>query len=502
MGYARLYSRAEYGLDAPLVTVEVQTSGGLPSFNIVGLAKAAVRESRDRVRGALLSSHFDFPVSRIVVNLAPADLPKHGGRFDLAIALGILAASGQLGNNLLESFESLAELTLAGRLTGVPGVLPAAARTAAARRALIVSHANTREALAADVSEVYAAATLADVVAHLSRDKPIARAEAGGPPRRMQRENYPDIADVRGQRAAKRAITIAAAGGHNLLMEGPPGTGKSMLAARLPGLLPDMTADEALACASVRSVLGAPFDVAGQYCRPFRAPHHSASAAAIIGGGARPRPGEVSRAHNGVLFLDEVPEFARQTLEMLREPLETGVVHLSRAAMQVSYPARFQLIAAMNPCPCGYAGDTKNECRCSADQVNRYRARVSGPLLDRVDLAVAVHRIDFDTLRAKADGPDSATLSAHVAAARDRALSRQRVSNARMPVGQVQGILLSQSPALPILAEATRKFALSARACHRVIRVARTIADLDEVDDIGGAHIAEALAFRLGGFDG
>ncbi|MEM7613151.1 MAG: YifB family Mg chelatase-like AAA ATPase [Pseudomonadota bacterium] len=495
MGYARLFSRAECGLEAPLVTVEVHLSGGLPALSIVGLAATAVRESRDRVRGALLSSGFDFPVSRIIVNLAPADLPKHGGRFDLAIALGILAASGQIPDDLLAGFESFAELTLSGRLAPVTGVLPACLQTYNSRRQALVATANAPEAALPQSASVLAANTLLDVAAHLQQRH--ALPEFHRSPSRPATPPLADMGDVHGQAAAKRALEIAAAGGHNVLLEGPPGTGKSMLAARLPGLLPPMSTHEALECASIQSLLGFHHEQHGCQQRPFRSPHHSATAPALIGGGSQPRPGEVSRAHNGVLFLDELPEFSRQALEMLREPLESGRVHIARAAMSLSFPARFQLIAAMNPCPCGYYGDLQRECRCSSEQVQRYRNRVSGPLLDRIDLSVSVARVPFSTLTDQAVSESSARIAQRVTAARDIAIQRQGVANASLPAAALRSMLASKTDAMQLLAEAVDRFALSARICHRVCRVARTIADLAGQEIIMSAHMAEALALRL-----
>ncbi|MEO0615054.1 MAG: YifB family Mg chelatase-like AAA ATPase [Pseudomonadota bacterium] len=495
MGYARVRCRGERGLDAPPVSVEVQLAGGLPAFNIVGLAETTVRESRDRVRGALASSGYDFPVSRIVVNLAPADLPKSGGRFDLAIALAILAASGQLRSTLLDDTECFGELTLAGRVASVAGVLPAAIAAATAGRSVIVGPRDADVAALAPGARVHAVATLSDAVDHLSGKQPLVEVA----PRRIfdaDTAMVPDLADVRGQHGAKRALEVAAAGGHNLLMIGPPGSGKSMLAARLPGLVPEMTDAEALEVATIRSVTGPAPSIAHWSQRPFRAPHHGASAAALVGGGSRPRPGEISRAHHGVLFLDELPEFSRHALEMLREPLETGRVHIARANAYVSFPARFQLVAAMNPCPCGYLGDPDTLCRCSQDQVLRYQGRLSGPLLDRIDLSVNLGRVPFKTLRSQSPRTESPPVAARVRDARGRAHHRQGCSNARLSPARLGALLEGADAAQALLERAADKLHLSARACHRVLRVARTVSDLAGRDYIGEDDMAEALSLR------
>ncbi|HZW59956.1 MAG TPA: YifB family Mg chelatase-like AAA ATPase, partial [Woeseiaceae bacterium] len=397
MRLAILKSRAQFGIEAPAVTIEVFLSGGLPTFSIVGMPETAVRESKDRVRGAIMSSGFDFPQERITVSLGPADMKKSGGRFDLAIALGILAASRQLPDNELDRYEFFGELALNGELRTVPGALPAALNAAGAGHTLVVPQGNVAEAALA-AAGVLGAGSLLAVTAHLcGRTRLPVGAQRQPPPGRAE---APDLADVRGQGRARRALEIAAAGGHNLLFIGPPGTGKSMLAQRLPGILPLMSEAEALESAAIDSILGRPLDLGRWRQRPFRAPHHTASAAALVGGGAEPRPGEVSRAHNGVLFLDELPEFSRHVLEVLREPLETGRITISRVGGQADFPARVQLVAAMNPCPCGYLGDARGDCHCSADRVRNYRARVSGPLLDRVDMQLDVLRPAAAVLRA------------------------------------------------------------------------------------------------------
>jgi len=507
MSVARVACRALVGLHAPLVHVEVSLASGLPAFCIVGLPATVVKESKERVRAALLNSRFEFPAGRITVNLAPADLPKEGGRFDLPIALGILLASGQIqprgaaGGGGCEGREFYGELGLTGELKPVRGLLLAAAHAQQDDHELIVPRANAEEACVAAPARVRAAGHLLEVCAHVNGAAPL---PAWEPPHPAGNGEMPpargaplDLADVRGQLLAKRALVVAAAGGHSLLMIGPPGSGKSMLAQRLPGLLPPLTRSEALEVAAIAAVSTAGFTLAQLGQRPFRAPHHTASSAALVGGGARARPGEISLAHHGVLFLDELPEFERAVLEALREPLETGMVAVSRAALQSEYPAAFQLIAAMNPCPCGRLGDPVGECRCTPAEVRRYRGRISGPLLDRLDMHVEVPRVkaaEFDA--AVSGGESTAAAAARVARARSVQLLRQGRCNARLTDLEVQRWCVADAAARRLLEETMRQRALSGRARARLLRLARTIADLEGADRIGVGQIAGALMLR------
>jgi magnesium chelatase family protein len=494
MSLSRVYSRAGVGVTAPEVTVEVHVGGGLPKVSLVGLPATAVRESKDRVKAALLNAGFRFPPAHVTISLAPADLPKEGSRFDLPIALGILAASAQVSDERFGAFEFLGELSLSGGVNPVRGVLPAAIAAAAADRGLVVPEANGTEAALAKGSRHYSAASLLAVVSWLQGRDPLPALVA--PPSRAEMPGR-DLADVQGQHRARRALEIAAAGGHNLLLSGPPGTGKTMLASRLPGILPPLGEDEALATAAVASVSQAGLDISRWNIRSFRAPHHTASSAALVGGGSKPKPGEISLAHHGVLFLDELPEFRRDVLEVLREPLESGRVIICRAASHSEFPARFQLVAAMNPCPCGYAGDRSGRCMCSFEQIQKYRGKISGPLLDRIDLHVEVSRPTWSVAAHGSTPPEnSATVRRRVVAARERQLKRAGVPNSAMDNTLVQRDCRLERKNRRFLEQAVEQMALSPRACQRILKVARTVADLEGADRVAQEHVAEAIAFR------
>ncbi|MBB3330759.1 magnesium chelatase family protein [Halomonas campaniensis] len=492
MTLAIVHTRAGLGLEAPEVQVEVHLANGLPGMTLVGLPEAAVKESRERVRSALVNAGFDYPLRRITLNLAPADLPKEGGRFDLPIALGLLVASGQVPPGALDGIESAGELALDGRLRPVTGVLPLAMATRRKGRRLIVPRANADEAALAGNLEVLPADDLLEVVAHLLGQAPIVPHRLASPPEADT--SLPDLAEVRGQFLARRALEVAAAGGHNLLFAGPPGTGKTMLASRLPGILPPLSEEEALEVAAVRSVSGLPL-AAGWGRRPFRSPHHTASAVALVGGGSRPRPGEISLAHHGVLFLDELPEFSRHVLEVMREPMESGQIHIARASHERRYPARFQLVAAMNPCPCGHLGDPRQACHCTAAQIQRYQARLSGPLLDRIDLQVEVPALPPEQLTAGEAGESSAAVRARVVAARARQLARGGL-NAHLAGRELDAACDLGAADRAWLAGVLERLKLSARAYHRVLRVALTLADLAGAAKPEREQLIEAIGYR------
>ncbi|MCK5830635.1 MAG: YifB family Mg chelatase-like AAA ATPase [Methylococcales bacterium] len=496
MSLAIVYSRGRSGIDAPLVTVEVHVSNGLPSLSIVGLPETAVKESKDRVRGAIINSHFEFPIQRITINLAPADLPKEGGRFDLAIALGILAASEQIPKNQLNQYECVGELSLSGELRPVFGALPIAIHTRNAKRKLILPKENSTEAALVNQVELFPASSLLEVCAHLSGQKSL---DTYFPPEvKKTHQETLDFSDVQGQFHAKRAFEIAAAGSHNLLMLGPPGTGKSMLASRLPSILPDLTEGQAQETAAVASISDVGFDIAHWLRPPFRSPHHTASAAALVGGGSNPKPGEISLAHNGTLFLDELPEFDRKVLEVLREPLETRHITISRAMRQADFPAAFQLIAAMNPCPCGYLGDASGRCHCTSEQVAKYRAKISGPLLDRIDMHLEVPRVAHEVLRkGSPEGEESsAEIKSRVTAAQQIAITRQNKVNSRLSAAEIKINCTLSEQGHSILERAMDQFGLSHRAYHRILKLARTIADLAHSEQIEIPHLSEAIGYR------
>lgn len=496
MSLATVYSRAQTGMDAPLVTVEVDLSNGLPGLSIVGLPEAAVKESKDRVRAALLNSGFDFPARRITVNLAPADLPKEGGRFDLPIALGILAASKQLPQDSLASYEFIGELSLSGELRAIHGVLPAAVASGKQKRATVVPIDNGSEALLAKQTTIFASNSLLELRAHLSGQELLTAYENHIESARSIETL--DIHDVRGQHRARRGLEVAAAGSHNMLMVGSPGSGKTMLASRLPGILPPLSETEAIESATIYSISHGGFTHEQWGVRPFRAPHHTASGVALVGGGSYPMPGEISLAHHGVLFLDELTEFDRHVLEVLREPLETGNIAISRAARQVQFPARFQLIAAMNPCPQGCDIDVNGNCACTPEQIRRYRGRISAPLLDRIDIHIDVPRVPKEQLKQKTpnNSETSHDVQTRVCASRELQINRQQKPNAYMSNKEIEKFCPLNDDCDKLMDKAFEQLGLSARGYHRTLKLARTIADLEISDTIETNHLSEAISYR------
>lgn len=491
MSFAQVYTRSVVGLNAPSVMVEVHLSQGLPAVTMVGLPEAAVRESKDRVRSAIINSGFQFPNRRLTINLAPADLPKDGARLDLPIAIGILAASGQIDETVLAQYEFIGELALNGDLRSIAGALAVSRALKAEQRTLIVPKDNADEAVKVDGVKVLQADTLKAVCQHLMNEQQLSQAEHKAS---YQSANYQlDLADVKGQHQARRALEIAAAGGHSLLFCGSPGTGKTLMASRLPTILPPLNDHEALEVASIYSIANSDYDYG---TRPFRPVHHTTSAVALVGGGSSPKPGEITLANRGVLFLDEIPEFDRKVLEVLRQPIENKEIVISRANSQVRFPANFQLVAAMNPCPCGYYGDKSGRCQCRPEQIKRYQEKLSGPLLDRIDLHITVPALLASDLQSAQRGESSAVVRERVIQAYQRQQARQGKANNELSPSELDQFAPLGDAESRILAMAQSRLNLSARGYHRVLRVARTIADLAGSEAIQTTHLTEALSYR------
>lgn len=491
---AMVHTRTLIGVSAHPVIVEVHLANGLPAFATVGLPETAVKESKERVRGAIINSGFEFPAKRITVNLSPADIPKTGSRFDLPIAIGILAASGQLPAAKLEGLELIGELALDGKLRKIAGVLPTAIACGEVQRQLICPQENAAEAALSQHTQTLSADHLLRVCEHLVGQAQLSMCKLDK--NTCAPQSYPELADVRGQQHAKRALEIAASGSHSLLLIGPPGTGKSMLASRLPGIMPALTGAQALEAAAIRSVANGDFNLADWQQRPFRNPHHSASAAALVGGGSNPKPGEISLAHQGILFLDELTEFSRATLEQLREPLETGVINIARASQSVQYPAKFLLVAACNPCKCGYLGDGTERCCCSAASIEAYRAKLSGPMLDRIDMHVHLARVSAADMQSSKIGEHSAQVKQRVELVQALQIERQGGVNASLNGAELERCCQLDRASMSFLELASERLHLSARAYHRILRLARTIADMDQQVNIERAHLSEAIGLR------
>jgi magnesium chelatase family protein len=495
MNPAITYSRASIGMHAPIVTVETHISNGLPAFNLVGLPETVVKESKERVRSAILTSHFDFPACRITVNLAPAELPKHGGRYDLAIALGILVASRQLPGNSLQDYEFAGELALSGELRPIPGILSLAIGTRSVGRQLILPAQNANEAAFIKHIAILPANHLLEVCSHLLNKK-LLSSFVPTTARKVMPSPH-NLKDVKGQPHAKRALEIAAAGQHSLLLIGPPGVGKTLLSLCLPSILPPLNEEEGIELATLQSVAGMPLTVDTSFTRPFRNPHHSASNIALIGGGTPPKPGEISLAHQGVLFLDELPEFKRQALEALREPLECGRISIARANFHIQYPAKFQLIAAMNPCPCGYFGSNNSDCFCSSEKIKNYQGKISGPLLDRLDLQTELQPLPACLITAQESREESSErVATRVLLARERQLSRAQKLNCHLNNQEILQFCKLAPKDEELMQKLINQRNISTRSFHRILKIALTIADLEQASQIVTRHLQEALSYR------